>query len=224
MEFSLWHKNIDDLNALIDIFIKLSLQTSIGQCKFCINVSNVQFFNQLHLLGFNVHHPPFTSTPNASSTEEVQPYASTTRLRAEINASSTEDVQPYASTTPLRAKLNAPQPHQSVDNVEHLYSKVDRSAILKAVKDETRGASPERPLNPPYEDIRKYQRNENCDTPPPVPLRTIHDMDDLNEMDNRDDNEPYSSIQTTMSNNLDEGYSTVDDTKQRANKVCIHNI
>ena len=28
--------------------------------------------------------PPFTSTPNASSTEEINPYASSTPLRAEV--------------------------------------------------------------------------------------------------------------------------------------------
>ena len=54
--------------------------------------------------GFNQNQQPFTSTPNASSTEEVNPYASSTPLRAE-DASSTEEVNPYASSIPLRAEV-----------------------------------------------------------------------------------------------------------------------
>jgi hypothetical protein len=108
-----------------------------------------------------------------------------------------------------------------VEDLEHLYSKVDRAAILRAVEAEDREGSTPSLDNISYDDRQGYRGSgtfEGPDTPPPIPTRTIHEEDGDEEQGPMNDPR-YATIGSTMSNNHDEGYSTVDETLQRGIKV-----
>ena len=107
---------------------------------------------------------------------------------------------------------------------EHLYSKVDRAAILREAEAEDQISS-----NKPtyldeisYDSRQEYRGSGTFETPPPVPTRTIHDDDD-DEPEPGEKDHGYSTIRSTTRDNHDEGYSTVEETLQRekkkANKV-----
>lgn len=72
---------------------------------------------------------------------------------------------------------------------------------------------------------RKSETFEAPDTPPPVPARSFDadDDDDLGQDEKRSgsgaEDSRYATIGSTMSNHLDEGYSTVDETLQKGNRV-----
>ena len=117
---------------------------------------------------------------------------------------------------------------QTLNPFEHLYSKVDREAILRAVEasqDEDH-IGPNEPSyydNASYDDRQDYRGSgtfEDSEIPPPIPTSTIHEDEDEDEQRLGDEDPGYATIRSTMSNNHDEGYSTVDETLQRAgNKV-----
>ena len=117
------------------------------------------------------------------------------------------------------------QQENRVDDFEHLYSKVDRTAILRAAQaeDRERLTPPYLDNNTSYDDRLRYRGSGTfggSHTPPPIPVRTIHEEDDDDEEQGPGEEDPrYATIRSTMSNNHDEGYSTVEETQQRGNKV-----
>ena len=143
--------------------------------------------------------PPYTSTPNASSVEEVDP---------------------YASSTPLKKEIKEHRDRHSLD-LQALYSKVDKSMIRRAATDEEnefghQGAQ------------RDSEVFVDSDTEhaPPVPKRTINPLEDDEYFDRNDEHKDvdpgYATVRSSsLGNNHDEGYSTVDETLQRGTKVCL---
>ena len=113
------------------------------------------------------------------------------------------------------------------DELEHLYSKVDRGAIRRAVQDEERMADNNAAYfnDNSYDDKQEYLGSfGGSETPPPVPAQNIRDVDDDDEEQGAGDEDPgYATIRSTISNNHDEGYSTVDETLQRGQKVSLMN-
>ena len=122
---------------------------------------------------------------------------------------------------------------QQVDPFEHTYAKVDREAkrsIDKANQDEDKIASSGSPYydNASYDDTLGYRGSgvfEDPEIPPPIPPSTIHEDDDEDEQGPGEEDPGYATIRSTVSNNHDEGYSTVEETLQRAgNKVSISGV
>lgn len=134
----------------------------------------------------------------------------------------------FISCTYRNFQVLARKETQKVDPFEHLYSKVDREAILRAVEanqDEDQIASNEPSYfdKASYDDGQEYRGSgtfEDSEEPPPIPASTIHEEYDENEQRLGEEDPGYATIRSTMSNNHDEGYSTVDETLQRpGNKV-----
>lgn len=159
---------------------------------------------------------PYTSTPNTGSSEEVNPYASSTPLRKEI----------------VDQKKSIEQ-----NDLEHLYAKVDKLSLRKAREAEDLSGFKDSSFveNSLYANKNlqgRFEIYEDSDkeAPPPIPERSVLSLGDLDDDANEvyDDKElganaepGYSTIRSTISNNHDEGYSTVDETLQRGTKVCI---
>lgn len=166
--------------------------------------------------------------PGDMSARDIQPYKTSTP-----NAGSAEDVNPYASSTPLTSEVFVKE--ESGDKFDHLYSKVDKALIKKLAEAEgLKGHKDTSFVENSLYANKNLQGHSGMfedadDVPPPVPTRNFNSGDfdddpsvgyDVKEEGEQQAETGYSTIRSTMSNNHDEGYSTVDETLQRDIKVC----